>query len=349
MANDKEDDNLIGKSIKFEEFPSEIMLEIFSFLEIVDLIKCSQTSKRIRFICYDKSLWQRINLSEKRVQTDFLQKAIHLDCKCLNLNEAKIIGTLRLQNKSQLTYLDLSGCTAESQSVFEELLKSCHSLQTLSITQDINLDVMFQLTAQNGKMLEILYFLCGSRSRFQLFYIEYIKENCSELKELHFWNGVNLFESDGNICYHCGINDDAFDYLANNISPEIEKLSFGYGGFDDQHVKTLVSRCTKLKELRLMANTNIINDSVTHIINHLKPTLEKLVLVEWRSNRNDFRKLYQLKSMPKLKKLDFTFTTQDKSVISDLRNQLPDVSVNGYPPMSKLVKPEICCTKFSLT
>ena len=83
-----------------------------------------------------------------------------------------------------------------------------------------------------------------------------------------------------------------------------------------------------------MANTDIINDSVTHIINHLKPTLEKLVLDEWRSNRNDFRKLYQLKSMPKLKKLDFTFDTQDKNVLSDLRNQLPNVSVNGYPPLT---------------
>ena len=334
MANDKEYDNLIGKSIKFEEFPSEIMLEIFSFLEIVDLIKCSQTSKRIRIICYDKSLWQRINLSKKRVQTDFLQKVIDHHCKCLKLNEAKIIGTLRLENKSHLTYLDLSGCTAESQSVFEELLKSCHSLQTLSFTQDINLDVMFQLTAQNGKMLEILYFLCGSRSRFQLFYIEYIKENCSELKELHFWNGVNLFESDGNICYHCGINDDAFDYLANNISPEIEKLSFGYGGFDDQHVKTLVSRCTKLKELRLLAYTNIRNDLIAHIIDHLKLTLEKLLIDDAGNDENDYRKLYELKSMLKLKNLDFTYNTNDVNVISELRNELPDVSVNGYPPLT---------------
>ena len=324
----------MAKSIKFEEFPSEIMLKIFSFLEIVELIKCSQTSKRIRIICYDKSLWQRINLSKKRVQTDFLQKVIDLDCKCLNLNEANIIGTLRLQNKSQLTYLDLSGCTAESQSVFEELLKSCHSLQTLSITQDINLDVMFQLTAQNGKTLQILYFLCRSRSRFQMFYIEYIIVNCSELKELHFWNGVDLFESDGNLCYHCGINDNSFDYLANNISPKIEKLSVGYGGFDDQHLKTLVSNCTKLKELRLLAYTNIRNDSITHIKDHLKLTLEKLLIDDAGNGENDYRKLYGLKSMPKLKNLDFMYNTDDVNVISELRNELPDVSVNGYPPLT---------------
>jgi hypothetical protein len=155
-----------------------------------------------------------------------------------------------------------------------------------------------------------------------------------KLKELHFWNGVNLFESDGNLCYLCGINDDAFDYLVINISPEIEKLSFGYGGFDDQHIKTLVSRCTKLKELRLLAYTNIRNDSITHIIDHLKLTLEKLLIDDAGNGENDFRKLYELKSMQKLKILDFTYNTNDVNVISELRNELPDVSVNGYPPLT---------------
>ena len=334
MADEEKDENLIDKSIKFEEFPSELMLKIFSFFEIVDMIKCSQLSKRIRVICYDKSLWQRINLSKKRIPTEFLQKVIVHNCEFLSLNEAKIVGNLRLENKSQLTYLDLSGCTAESQSVFEELLKSCHSLQTLSFTQDINLEVMSQLTAQNGKTLQILNCLCGTRSRFQLSSIECILKNCSKLKELHFWNGVNLFESDGNLCYLCGINDDAFDYLVINISPEIEKLSFGYGGFDDQHIKTLVSRCTKLKELRLLAYTNIRNDSITHIIDHLKLTLEKLLIDDAGNGENDFRKLYELKSMQKLKILDFTYNTNDVNVISELRNELPDVSVNGYPPLT---------------
>jgi hypothetical protein len=142
---------------------------------------------------------------------------------------------------------------------------------------------------------------------------------------------------DGNYCYLCVIKYAVGDYLVNNISTEIEKFSLGYGldcpYLGEEEIKTLLSRFTKLKELRLMAYTNIINDSVTHIINHLKPTLEKLVLDEW-SNKNDFRKLYQLKSMPKLKNLDFTFNTPDKNVISELINQLPDVGVNGYPPLT---------------
>ena len=331
MADEEKDENLLGKSIKFENFPNEILLNIFSFLEIVDLIKCSRASKRIKVICYDDSLWQKINLSKKRVPTEFLQKVIDCGCKWLNLNQAELIGTLRIENESQLHHLDLSGCAAESLTVFEELLNSCHFLQTLSFTQAVNIT---QLMSQSGETLQILNCFCGLRSRLDLSTIECIIENCSKLKELHFWNGVNLFESDGNLCYHCGINDNAFDYLATNISPDIEKLSFGYGGFDDQHLKTLVSRCTKLKELRLLAYSNIRNDSITHIIDHLKLTLEKLLIDDAGNDENDYRKLYELKSMPKLKNLDFMYNTDDVNVISELRNKLPDVSVNGYPPLT---------------
>ena len=85
-----------------------------------------------------------------------------------------------------------------------------------------------------------------------------------------------------------------------------------------------------------MCSTNFRNDSITHIIDHLRPTLIKLVIVDGGCGENDFdfRKLYELKSMPKLKNFYFTYNTPDKNVISELRYQLPNVSVNGYPPLT---------------
>ena len=331
MADEGKDKNLMEKSIGFEKFPDEILLNILSFLEVVDLIKCSQTSKRIKGISYEKSLWQKINLSKKIVPTEFLQKVIHYGCKWLNLNQTQLIGSLRLENESQLTYLDLSGCIAESLSVFEELLNSCHFLRTLSFTQEVNIP---QLTAQNGETLQKLNCFCGLRSRLDLSTIECIIKNCSKLKELHFWNGVNVFEMDGNFCYLCGIDNDAIDYLVNNIYPEIEKFSLGFDPYlGEEKIKVLVSRCTKLKELRILAHPNIRTESVTHIVDHLKPTLEKLVIDDTGYGENNHQKLYKLKSMPKLKILDFTYNSNDKNVISELRNELPNVSVNGYPPL----------------
>jgi hypothetical protein len=72
---------------------------------------------------------------------------------------------------------------------------------------------------------------------------------------------------------------------------------------------------------------------VSHIVYHLKPTLEKLVIDDTGYGENNHQKLYKLKSMPKLKILDFTYNSNDKNVISELRNELPNVSVNGYPPL----------------
>ena len=346
MENEGKYENLIDKSIGFEEFPNELLLKIFNFFEIVDLIKCSQTSKRIRDICYDDSLWQKINLSNKKVKTEFLQKVIDHGCKCLKLNEAKIIGTLRLKNKSQFTNLDLSGCTAVFRSVFEELLKSCHFLQTLTFTQEVNLGVMSQLTVQNGKTLQILNYWQGTQGRslwnptpLKLFTIECIIKNCPELKELTFWNGDKSSETYGNrCCWHEG-ND--VEYLVNNISPEIEKLGFGMpiGPFSvgDRRLKILVTRCTKLKELRVMGV--ITNESLKHIIDNLKATLEKLVIPWCESNglglpMGNFSvgKMRELKSMTKLKTLDLmTYVAYvDETDISELRIELPDVSVNWY-------------------
>ena len=326
-------ENMMDRSISLVEFPNELLLNILSFLEIVDLTKCSQISKRIRVICYDESLWQRINLSKKNVPAEFLQNVIEYGWKCLNLNEANIIGPLRLKNESQLNHLDISGCTADYDwSFFEELFKSCHSLQTLSITQDVNIP---QLCAQNGKTLQILNFWC--EMRIGLSSVECILKNCPELKELHFWNGVNILNMDGNPCYTCLIDNDAVEYLVINISTEIEKFSLGFE--EEEKILTLVGRCTKLKELRLLAYKNIRFESVTQIVEHLKPTLEKLVIDDAGWGGDNHQKLFQLKSMPKLKNLDFTcnfpeFFELPNVIVDELRNQLPDVSVNGYPPFA---------------
>ena len=331
-------ENLQDNSIRFENFPAEIFLKMLNFLEINELLKCSQTSKRIRVICYDDSLWQTIDLSKKKVPAEFLQKVITYGCKSLNLNEAKLVGTLRLENESQLTNLDLSGCTA-SRRVFEELLKSCHYLQKLTFTQPLNFVTLSTLTSQNGKTLQVLNCWWQYQSRangckkLDLPSIQSIIENCTELKELNFWNGVLSEEVFYNQAWLQLIYPGNVDYLVNNISPNIEKFSVCDSEFNDKHIKILVSRCTKIKVLRF-AGLWITNDSLTHIVDHLSPTLEQLELTEINI---DHKKMFQLKLMPKLKILDY-LTGWKWEIVHELRKQLPDVSVNGYPPMATVCR-----------
>ena len=43
-----------------EGLPNEILLKIFSLLDIRGVLQCGQVSNRLRAISNDKSLWQRV-------------------------------------------------------------------------------------------------------------------------------------------------------------------------------------------------------------------------------------------------------------------------------------------------
>ena len=143
------------KSLKIQakcldDLPNEILLIIFAKLSFKNLICSSRVSKRIRCVCYDKSLWQKINLFEKSVPTEFVKQILENGCYYLSLCEAKVIGhnipkpcwanihhfewltPLNISNgKCQLRYLDLSNFKNE---IFVgELLQSCHYLEKLSL------------------------------------------------------------------------------------------------------------------------------------------------------------------------------------------------------------------------
>jgi uncharacterized Zn-finger protein len=72
---------------------------------------------------------------------------------------------------------------------------------------------------------------------------------------------------------------------------------------------------------------------VTHILDHLSPTLEQLELTY---DNIGSQKPFQLKLMPKLKILDNI--DYKWGIVHELREQLPNVSVNGYSPMATICK-----------
>ena len=131
-----------------DDLPNEILLMIFARLSFKNLICSSCVSKRIRCVCYDKSLWQKINLFEKSVPTEFVRQILENGCYYLSLCEAKVhtipkpcwanihhfewLTPLNISNgKCQLRYLDLSNFKNE---IFVgELLQSCHFLEKLSL------------------------------------------------------------------------------------------------------------------------------------------------------------------------------------------------------------------------
>ena len=67
----------------FEDLPVEIELKVMSYLDIRDLLRCTQISKKVRALCQDKSLWQKINLSWKKIPISFVnnpESSVTLTC-----------------------------------------------------------------------------------------------------------------------------------------------------------------------------------------------------------------------------------------------------------------------------
>ena len=132
--------------LQFEDFPNEVLLTIFSFLDIKDLIQCVKVSKRVRAICHDDSLWKKINLYFKTIPAEFINYIlIYGSCKYLSLWSADLIGNMNLNQKSPLKYLDLNFCKAND-GVLNNLISACDSLEKLSLR---NLTL-------NGKMIKAI-------------------------------------------------------------------------------------------------------------------------------------------------------------------------------------------------
>ena len=317
---------------RLEDLPDEVILKILQYLDSKDVIYCGHLSRRIRFISQDESLWQKINLCWQTIPIGFLQMVLNNGCKYLNLAHASIHGCLKLKSLSKLTHLDLtnnrhvdSGETFRKilliQNNSEELLGSCQSLQKLSmnylrissIEQHDNMKSIFQ---ENGKSLKVLNITKG----WDLEALKLAVDSCIELKEL------NLPKRD--------LSEDAINFLVNNLTPKIEKVSLsciGQTSFSvkDEQIKALVERCNGITSLDLEAGRTsaITDDSITSIIKNLHHSLEELD-VSFCENIS-YTKLLELKFMPKLKVLNCR-RRWNREVERNLREQMPHLIAN-YP------------------
>ena len=319
---------------RLEDLPDEVILKILHYLDSKDVIYCGHLSRRIRFISQDESLWQKINLCWQTIPIGFLQMVLNNGCKYLNLAHASIHGCLKLKSLSKLTHLDLTNnrhvvrqhdngeCFRKIlliQNNSEELLGSCQSLQKLSmnylrissIEQHDNMKSIFQ---ENGKSLKVLNITKG----WDLEALKLAVDSCIELKEL------NLPKRD--------LSEDAINFLVNNLTPKIEKVSLsciGQTSFSvkDEQIKALVERCNGITSLDLEAGRTsaITDDSITSIIKNLHHSLEELD-VSFCENIS-YTKLLELKFMPKLKVLNCR-RRWNREVERNLREQMPHLIAN---------------------
>ena len=323
-------DLTMGETL-FDHLPDEVQLKIFKFLETKDLIRCAQVSKRTRRICHDESLWEKVNLYEKVVPSEFIAQILENGCKYINLRSAKIVGALKLSRKDyNVKYLNLNHCTADI-GVLEKLISSCKSLQKLSLASlELNSSAVFfphqelqtlDLDAFKGLDLELMTNILS----------------CEKLTNVSFR-------------YNYHLSNNLVQYLVENLLIGIKKVSLG--GIDcltDEHVKILVNRCKKIEELELCGCRNITEDSLAIIVEHCDHMVKLNVsLTNIGLSVQGRHPLLKVKSMPKLKVINHQFTKQPSQETEFLRKVMPHLEINqpvfggdlGIANPNESIKPE---------
>ena len=271
-----------------EKLPDEIILKIFKELKFKELGQCAQVCKKFRHISQDESLWQKINLYEKKVTPEFIALILKQKTKYLNLFCAKIpkpceeLQSDYFPKKNQLKYLNLGFSTAQEE-FLKYLTSTSSSLEKLSLAWlDIDLEFLEGLV-QNSLTLKVLHlFDCNG---LDLISIKIITSTFDQLTEL------NLGQTK--------LSRESIVYLCSNLTENLEKLSLENIKVINEDIRTLLPRCCKLSELDLNY-TSITNQTVPIIIENLSKTLVKLSLPY---EIDDLSKLMELKRMSKLKYL----------------------------------------------
>ena len=318
--------------IYFEDLPDEILLNIFSFLDIKGVLQCGQVSKRLRAISNDQCLWSKLNLFGMKVPYGIIEKAIQNGCEYLNLGYSCVIGGRKSEMPWKLKYLEISqSCDFKwggAPNVPAGVLENCHFLQKLAVDNFIFNSNEIEQICQNGETLRILSLEgCNIDFNQPTELIQNLFKKCPQLTELNIGRGVGgTILLDPHICA-----------LVENLTPGILKLNLASQEVTDEHVHTLVSRCKKLTELDL-SFTGIT--SVESIAKHSN-CIEKLNV---SYTKIDFSSFLELKSIPTLKSLRFGLGTKGRSneynesiqetikeTTKNLKLQLPHVSINeGY-------------------
>ncbi|OBS81586.1 hypothetical protein A6R68_20211 [Neotoma lepida] len=136
------DDGLINKKL-----PKELLLRIFSFLDIVTLCRCAQISKAWNILALDGSNWQRIDLFN--FQTDVEGRVVeNISKRCggflrkLSLRGCIGVGDSSLktfaQNCRNIEHLNLNGCTKITDSTCYSLSRFCSKLKHLDLTSCVD-------------------------------------------------------------------------------------------------------------------------------------------------------------------------------------------------------------------
>ena len=175
------------------------------------------------------TLWLKLNLIGRDVPFDFIEKAVKNGCEYLSLSRS-LTEVKKSEFQWKLKYLNVSLVRGDLAGV----LQNCHVLQKLAADNLIlNSDVIDHI-CQNGNTLKVLSLKDIGDHPHRPELIKKLSTSCPQLTEFNV-SSTHLLDQD--VCA-----------LVENLPANILKLDLSNSeSVSDKHVRTLVSRCNKIK------------------------------------------------------------------------------------------------------
>lgn len=238
--------------------PKELILKIFSFLDIVSLCQCAQVSKYWNELALDPDNWQNITLFSLRHKVKnyvvenlatryghYLRRINLRGCKSVPDNSMKILA----QNCRHLEEVSLDDCNQLTDEACISLAKNCNSLMYLNVASCNITDNSLIEIGNNCKNLELIDI--SNCNKIRPAGIERLVKNCPNL--LSF------------ISVACGpptMNDDSLKVIG-EYCHKLKLINLnGCHAISDQGVRYLADGCHLLVSLCLSKCYTISDQSL---------------------------------------------------------------------------------------
>ncbi|KAM3939311.1 S-phase kinase-associated protein 2 [Leptodactylus fuscus] len=294
--------------ISWDSLPDELLLGIFSYLHLTDLLRASRVCKRWNRLSCDESLWQSVDLTGKHLVNGVIGKLLSLGVvvlrcprSCLGEPLFKQVRPLRLQ------HADFSNCTASADTL-QSIISRCHNLHNLSLEGLELSDGTICGIAQNSDLIRLNL---GGCSGFSPESLTQMLKSCTSLEELNLsW---------------CDFTADHVKNSVQSFPSSLTQLNFsGYRqNLEITDIDILAQRCPDLISLDLSDSVMLTADCFS-AFQQLR--LQHLGLS--RCYQITPTALLDLGKLLHLKTLSVFGIVTDNS-LQALKESLPHIKVNG--------------------
>ncbi|XP_076035199.1 S-phase kinase-associated protein 2-like [Oratosquilla oratoria] len=326
--------NIPSEEDTINRLKDELIIRVFHFLPKYMLARCAQVCWRWKRLAFDGSLWRRLDLGGKTLQTGVVGRVILRGASILRLAKAEIgspIFSPTLQYlpdiRSHLQYLDLSMAAIQPEAL-EEMLSVCHNLKKLSLEHCSLNEHICKHIARNTNLDTLNLAMCYGLNHNSLLPIV---SNCKKLQS------VNLA--------WIGLTGEDLRAICHRFPPTIERLNLSgcKQTLTDTHVRWICEDCPKLQELDLSDCTQLTAAVICTIIRTLHH-VEYLAFARCYSIQPDA--YLELQQIPSLLYLD-VFGILSEAALNTVRESLPKKYVNKYY-FSSVARPTVGIKRTSI-